>query len=239
MTVRSKGGRSSRFGVVLTFLLLLPAGGALADSCGQRVAPPSLSVRSLVQPPKQDLTRSIKDLTGDPNVAVPRGLENFGFAVGATAAAPKTEYSWSTQGAQMPDGTWCWRAAKVSVIVTVATTVYIAKEIPRESCLWREVAKHEAKHVRLDRQLFPSLPGIVRPKVQRVIAHSVSAGTIEEASALLGRRIDAAVVEAAAFFELTRNKRQLEIDTVEEYGRPNRICGNAEVAAAIRRAGLQ
>lgn len=231
--------RSSCAVLLFSAILLWRPGAALADGCNQRVAPPVLSVQTDVQAPKLDVHRGIKELTGDPHVAVPRGLEDFRFAVGATAALPSIQRRWELHGEPMSNGRVCWRVTKMRVFVSVATTVYIAREIPRDSCLWREVAKHEAKHVRRDRELFPQLPGIVRPKVARVIAQSFAAGTQEEANAILKARLSAAVNEAAAAFEETRNREQLKIDTREEYSHPNQVCGNAEVAAAIARAGLK
>ncbi len=195
-------------------------------------------MRTEVKPPVQDLSKGIREITADPRLAVPRELQDFRFAVGATAAIPKDTTRWSGEGQALPDGRKCWRVTRINTVITVSTTVFIAKEIPKGSCLWHEIAKHEAKHVRLDQKLFPQLAGTIRPALLRAASQSVVAGSEAEAKATLGRRLVAAMQAAADRFEATRNQQQLTIDTREEYSRPNQVCGEAEVAAAIRRSGM-
>lgn len=212
---------------------------ARADSCGGAIAPPLISVRTQVKPPRQDLSRSISELSTDPRVAVPHGLQDFKYAVGATAAEPEDHTKWGMRGVPMADGRKCWSVTNVNVVITVSTKVYIAKEVPRGSCLWNEVAKHETKHVRLDQKLFPQIAGLIRPKVLRAVSSSIPARTDAQARATLSARISEAVLAAATSFLEMRNTEQLKIDTRTEYTRANRVCGEAEVAAAIRRAGLR
>jgi hypothetical protein len=207
--------------------------------CGGAIVPPVVSVRTLAQPPVQDLSLGIAQLSSDRSLAVPHGLESFRFAVGATAAQAQRRTSWQMRGEPQANGGYCWAIAQLKIVVTVATRVYIAREVPRGSCLWNEVVRHEAKHVRADQQLFPELSGLIRPKVLRAISRTVPAATDSEARAVLGALVNSAVQEAVAAFQVARNQRQLTIDTAQEYSRANRVCGNAEVAAAIQRAGLK
>ncbi len=237
-----RAGRLVGFGVLL-LLTLFPwaflTAPARAQDCGAAIAPPVVSVRTQARPPVQDLSRGIANLTGDPRLAVPHGLQDFKFAVGVTAADATGTSQWQMQGFGMGDGRQCWSITQLQIVITVFTKVYIAKEVPRGSCLWNEVAKHEAKHVRLDQKLFPHMSGMIRPKVLRAISRSVPARSGEEAKALLGQLVNQAVGEAVRDFEVTRNAEQLKIDTRAEYSHPNRVCGEAEVAAAIQRAGLR
>jgi hypothetical protein len=223
---------------LFTLTSLLCPVTARAD-CGGSIAPPVVSVRTLTQPPLQDVSRGIADLSSDRSLAVPHGLESFRYAVGATAAEAQGRTSWQMQGEPQPDGRYCWAITQLQIVITVSTKVYIAREVPRGSCLWNEVVKHEAKHVRADQKLFPQLSSLIRPKVLRGVSHSVLAANQTEAHGALGRIVNDAVQEAVAAFQLTRNQQQLTIDTPTEYRRANQVCGNAEVAAAIARAGLQ
>ncbi|MDY0872869.1 hypothetical protein [Dongia rigui] len=223
---------------LLLFICLAGAQTAWAD-CGEAIAPPVVSVRTLAQPPTQDVSHGIAQLSADRSLAVPRGLENFRFAVGATAAQAQGRTNWQMRGEPLAGGGYCWEIAQLEIVVTVATKVYIAREVPRGSCLWNEVVRHEAKHVRADQKLFPELSGLIRPKVLRAISRTVPAANENDARAALGALINRAVQEAVAAFQVTRNQQQLTIDTAAEYSRANRVCGNAEVAAAIQRAGLK
>jgi hypothetical protein len=225
-------------GLVLVLASQLCAKSVQAE-CGGAIAPPVVAVRTLTQPPTQDTNRGIAELSSDRSLAVPHELESFRYAVGATAAQAQGRTSWQMQGEPQPDGSYCWAIAQLQIVVTVATKVYIAREVPRGSCLWNEVVKHEAKHVRADQKLFPQLSSLIRPKVLRAVSHSVSAANQTEAQGALSRIVNKAVQDAVAAFQVTRNQLQLTIDTPEEYRRANRVCGNAEVAAAIERAGLQ
>ncbi|MBI2256596.1 MAG: hypothetical protein HYU58_18380 [Proteobacteria bacterium] len=227
-------------GIPCLLAILIYFGTAISAhaDCGA-VPPPVVSVRTLAQPPVQDVSRGIAQLSSDRSLAVPHGLESFRYAVGATAAQAEGRTSWQMQGVPQPGGGYCWSISQLQIVVTVSTKVYIAREVPRGSCLWNEVARHEAKHVRADQRLFPQLSGLIRPKVLRAVSHSVPATTQADARAMLSALVNGAVQEAVADFQVTRNEQQLTIDTAAEYGRANRVCGNAEVAAAIQRAGLK
>lgn len=227
------------FITVLFWVIFWLLGAAAAQAqCGGAIAPPNLTVRTLTHPPIQDISRGIADLSADRNLAVPRGLENFRFAIGVTAPQAKARTNWQMQG-QLQDGSYCWTISQLQIEVTVSTRVYIAREVPRKSCLWNEIVRHEAKHVRIDQKFFPQLSGILRPRVSKVIARSKLARDQTEARRHFGAVINQAIEEAVAAFQVVRNQQQLAIDTPQEYSQPNRVCGEAEIAAAVRRAGLQ
>jgi hypothetical protein len=219
-------------------LAMTDAAPAAAAACGSAVMPPPVSVRTVVKPATQDHSRGIASLSSDTRLAVPHGLDGFNFAVGVTAAEVAGSTKWEMRGETMPDGRQCWWVTQLQIAVTVATKVYIAKEVPRGSCLWNEVVKHEARHVRIDQELFPTVKSLIRPKALRAVSTSIATRSQDEARKVLAEKINRATADAVAEFQKTRNKKQLEIDTREEYSRPNRICGEAEVAAAIERAGL-
>ena len=224
-------------GLFLVALFLAGLSPARADACGGSIPPPTLTVRTDARPPTQDHSRGVASLSGDDRLAVPRGLENFRYAVGVTAADATGHTEWDMQGQALPDGRQCWWISQAKIVATVSTRVFIAKEIPRGSCLWNEVVKHEAKHVRLDQQLFPQMSGLIRPKVLAAISHSVVARSQAEARTLLGSLLSQATRQAVAEFQQARDAAQLRIDTAAEYGRPNKVCGEAAVSAIIQRAG--
>lgn len=226
-------------GAALFFLTTFASMTVARADCGGAIMPPVVSVRVQTQPPLQDVSRGIAVLSSDRSLAVPHGLQGFRFAVGATAAQAQGRTNWQMRGVPDPAGGSCWAITQLQIVVTVSTKVYIAREVPRGSCLWNEIVRHEAKHVRVDQRLFPQLSGLIRPKVLRAASRSIAARNEAEARAALGTLVNQSLQEAVAAFQITRNQQQLSIDTAEEYSRANRICGNAEVAAAVARAGLK
>ncbi|WP_374651588.1 hypothetical protein [Dongia sp.] len=236
MTVRfERLAGLAAFGILAITVWAEPAAAA---ACGGTIAPPVVSVRTDARPATQDHSRGIANLSGDPRLAVPHGLRDFRYAVGVTAAEADGKSKWEMRGEALPDGRQCWWITQLQIVITVSTKVFIAKEVPRGSCLWNEVVKHEAKHVRTDQKLFPQMAGLIRPKVLRAVSHSIATKSQAEARTVLGNLINKATAAAVADFQKTRNAMQLKIDTREEYSRPNRVCGEAEVTAAIQRAGL-
>lgn len=224
---------------VLAALLSMFPGNAFADTCGQVLSPPLVSVRAQVRPATHDFSLGILQITADPNLAVPHGLADFKYATGATSVGAERELRLQFRGQPRAGGGLCWWVTNLQITVTTHTKVYIAREVPKNSCLWKEVMRHEAKHVKIDQKLFAQLADTVRPKVVKAVSRSVPANDKAQAEEIFRSRVTRATDEAIKAFVVKRNKRQLSIDTREEYTRANRICGNAEIRAAFKRAGIR
>jgi len=212
---------------------------ATADSCGQALAVPEVSVRTELHPVSYDFSKGILAITSDPQLAIPRGLEEFSHAIGATRVVTSGQWNLSLEGQPRSDGGICWSAKSLDVNLIAHTSVFVAREIVRDTCLWREVMRHEALHVALDQRLFPRLADIVRPRVKQAAARTIAATSGQAAQAEFEALIGKAIADGLALFSAKRNKQQLTIDTREEYSRANRLCGDAEIAAAFEKAGIR
>lgn len=229
-----------RLGVWLVVALFAGwVGEARADSCGQAGSPPVISVRTQIKPPTLDFTKGILELSAEPDLAVPRDLPEFKYATGATSVGTEREWNVQLKGTQRPEGGQCWWITRLQVTLTAHTKVFVAKEVPKDSCLWKEVMRHEGQHVKIDRTLFPRLGDTVRPRIMRQMSRSISAPSEAAAGAYFKEMIIKSVDSAIQAFLDKRNKAQLAIDNREEYTRANRLCGDAEIAAAFARAGIQ
>nr|WP_298686284.1 hypothetical protein [uncultured Dongia sp.] len=217
----------------------MPGGDALANSCEQSAAPPVVSVRAEINPASYDFTRGIAQLSADGNSVAPRHLPEFKYTLGTTAMAsnPQWETTFSTR--TRSDGTLCWKVERLQITVKVHTKVYIATEAVKGSCLWTETMKHEAKHVKIDQTIFPRLADTIRPSIVRKIARTHFAQNQAQAERDADKLMRTAIEGAIESFLRKRNKTQLSIDTAEEYSYISHVCGNAEVAAAVTRAGLR
>lgn len=225
--------------LALAVLLSLLPEDARADTCGQALSPPHISVRTHVRPATYDFNRGILDISADTNLAVPRDMADFKYATGATAVVTEREWRVQLQGQPRSGGGQCWWVAKLQITVTAHTKVHIAKEIPRNSCLWKEVMRHESKHVKTDQKLFPRLADTVRPRIVKQMSRSVPAQDEAAAETIFRDLISKVTDDAINAFLVKRNNSQLAIDTREEYMRANRICGNDEISAAFTRAGIR
>lgn len=221
-------------------ILLLLAGWpnqVAADGCGQALGKPQIEIRSDIAPARLDLTRSLAALTRDPDLAGSR-TPAFPYAVGATGLALELKWSLHFAGTPRSDGGFCWSVQSLDITVNATATIFIASEIPRDSCLWRAVERHEQRHVMVDRQLFPELARMLRPPVLDAARRTAAAASGDEAKTILGAAIEDAIEAAQRAYESRRMAHHLPIDTPEEYNSFRRICGDAEVQAVLSRAGM-
>ena len=200
-----------RVGLGLVLAFMTPA-IASADSCGQALAMPEVSVRTELHPVRYDFSKGILAITSDPQLAVPRILEGFSHAIGATRVVTSGHWNLELEGEARSAGGICWTAKKLDVVVVAHTDVFVAQEIPRNTCLWREVMRHEALHVEVDQGLFARLADNVRPAIKNAASLTVAATDDQTAKADFEARIGRAISDTLAIFSAKRNARQLAID---------------------------
>lgn len=210
-----------------------------AAQCGAAPRQPKIEVRSDIQAPILDTSLGIRDITANPNLAVPRGLGDGYYAIGATGLNIAHQLQFSAIGEPRAEVGYCWSVREAVLTITAETKVHVAAEVPRDSCVWHEVMDHEKKHVKLDRDLFPQLVAAMRAEVARVIGQSVPGATDEVAGLIYRTQMQAALEAVAQRYSAGRKERQLAIDTPEEYARFARACGSAVLAEILARAGIQ
>ncbi len=216
-------------------------GGRRPGPCRQLRAPggatSGVGARGL--PVSYDDSRGIAQLSSDGSIVAPHHLPEFQYTMGATVIVP--EQAWQTTLSSMTrsDGTLCWKVDRLQITLKVHTEVRIAREIPKGSCLWNETMQHENKHVKIDQKMFPRLADTIRPQILRKVARAYPAQNQAQAERDAAKLVRTTMDAAIDSFMRKRNKAQLAIDTAAEYDRISHACGNAEVAAAVNRAGLK
>ncbi|WP_374372086.1 hypothetical protein [Dongia sp.] len=225
-------------GAGIALVALLAPLSAKADSCGQALAQPDVDVRLEMKPVTHDFSVGLKTIGSDPAFQPQSMSENTGHTIGLTKLDVSTHARLVSSGEPRSEGGYCWSVKTLEFNVVAITTVYVAKEIPRDSCLWREVMSHENLHVELDQRLFARFADYVRPKILQSMTRTVAAASDNEANAVFEKRIVDAVSGAIDGFRSNRNARQAAIDSPEEYARFNRVCGDAELSAILTRAGV-
>jgi hypothetical protein len=210
---------------------------ALADVCAHMAQRPTIAVKVQVLEPRLDLTQGMRAISDNPHNAVPRWLEGEAPALGATSVSVDGKWELTLRTMPRGDGGLCVGLQHIEMHLSAHTRVLVAKEIKKDSCVWKVVIDHERKHVRLDRGLFPKLAQLIEQKARREIPGAVAAASMEEGNELHSATLNRFLASVAAEFERQRNEKQLAIDSPQEYQRTSKICGNAAVAKILNRAG--
>lgn len=211
---------------------------ALADACGQALGQPQVDIRLEFTKPKLDISRRLRALIDDPSLSHTRSPA-FPYTLGVTQMSMSGGLNVNIEGNPRSDGMFCWSVKTLEITVKAASTVYIAAEIPRESCLWREVQEHEAKHIAVNRQHFQQFAALIRPQALDATRRTMVAAGGAEAKAFFQAALDNVVQDAQARFEAAVLDQHREIDTTEEYNRVSKACDTAEMRAVLSRAGIQ
>jgi hypothetical protein len=154
-------------------------------------------------------------------------LDRFIHAMGLTTTEWGTDIS--VAGLAGPrGGRQCFVATELRVRFGLhAHLVFIAREIPRGSCLWRDVHAHEMRHVGVNRESIRAAAALLVADVESLARQGVSTDgpTVEAAQQQALERIRAAVRRAEQTFDQRSARGHASIDTPEEYERASRACG--------------
>ncbi|MDB5375090.1 MAG: hypothetical protein JWP04_3732, partial [Belnapia sp.] len=120
----------------------------------------------------------------------------------------------------------CARPAVVTLnLVQTEHLVRVAREIPADGCLWREVLAHERRHVAVNRQTLRQAGARAQAAAVAWGARAEGHGaTLDEAMGQLQQGLRRALEPALAAMRAAREAAHREIDTQAEYRRLSRIC---------------
>jgi len=166
-------------------------------------------------------------------------LDRFIHAMGLTATEWGTEIS--VAGIAGPrDERQCFVATELRVRFGLhAHLVFVASEIPRGSCLWRDVYAHELRHVGVNREAIRAAAALLSADVESLARQGISTEgpTAEAAQQAALVRLRAAVRRAEQAFDQRATRGHASIDTPEEYDRASRACGG-EAQRILRSARI-
>ncbi len=218
------------FLLIAPLLISLPAPAA-AFEC-PRFKKPTVKVRPLVKEPRYDYSKNLDTLLAMGQ----EGRSRFSNTeketpVGLTAASLKfdTKYQIITTTSPL-DKSVCAQIKNFTLSFGFDdTTVFVASELPRNSCSFREVLEHELKHVNMDRKLVH----VYSEKFQPMFFNLVRGiGTIHASSSLdaekkIRREVSTYVNGLSTSLSKVRFKYQMGVDTKTEYERLRRSCNGA------------
>lgn len=197
---------------------------------------PKIRVEVEAMPVREDRSQSFHQLSGIPSASRRAGMEAYDGTLGLTDGefGARANIDLRTVGV---GGGYCTSARAAVITLEWKTVVYIAAQIPPGSCIDRTVREHEAKHVAIDKQLIPIAEQVIEIALESVARHGIYGRTVAESRQNLQDQALETVNEAMSIFAAMRKRKQLMLDTKEEYDKVPKRCGIAEYLQVIR-AGI-
>ncbi|GAB2179713.1 hypothetical protein [Dongia sp. agr-C8] len=209
-----------------------------AAECGQP-AHPDITVKIEEGPVREDRSLSLTDLSKIPSASRRTGMEAYDRTLGMTEADIGAKADIDLVTVPDGDGNFCTTARKALIVLEWSTVVRVAKQIPPGSCIDKVVTEHEQKHVAIDRHLIPIARQVIEIALTSVIRKTVAGKSIEDSQRNLQDQARATVNKAIDIFSVVRTRRQLSLDSKEEYDRVPRACGLLEYIRVLRDSGSQ
>ncbi len=224
--------RSGRFvlaGALLGLCVLALAPPPVwAQACPGRDRPVQVTLETRFDParvnhslPIERINALYRQTEGDATV---RGGER---AVGLTRTRSEFRFQTRTEMFQRADGRYCVYLRKVEASLSqVDTTIYVAREYPRDSCNYKVIYEHEKIHVGVyfftqqdyaDR-LRTLLGRLVRGVNPRIVANREQARTIHAGA------IEGGVAGLLDAMEAERKRKNAALDSPENYARERAKC---------------
>src|SRR4051812_41950358 len=174
-------------------------------------------------PIRMDRSLKIADLTKRMAGQGPEGP-----ALGLTQSRLGTRISYAMRAVPTGDK-YCVALDRVDVEITLSLVVYLAAEMNADSCIYRQAAQHEQKHVDLERKLLPVARARVEAALANVAKRTATLASAEAAGTRLQQRAQQAVDKVLSAFAAEKRRQQLKFDTIEEYQKLSRQCSAAEI----------
>jgi hypothetical protein len=147
--------------------------------------------------------------------------------LGAMEANIKTSFNMGTAQIRLSNGQGCVAITSAQITLTFANpTIYMARELPRGSCIYREVLAHENRHVAVDKQLSSEYEYNLRNRVEAELRTIgiLRGNSVEHASSQLQTLVQARLQPIFAEFIAERERRQALVDSADEYERISKSC---------------
>lgn len=188
---------------------------------------PTISVTVSIEDAAFDRTRAVADLNHLMFDDERHWIDEEGAAMGVTQHLFDLDWekvqSVETEGR---DGVRCVGYKDGEIAVTLGATIFVAREIPGDSCLYREVLAHEHRHRALGSEMIAAFGRQLEAEIAAALHQQpyveVPSGDLPWLVA--DRHLQAIVDAAYAIFRRDHSRRQLAIDSDDEYHRVEVVC---------------
>ena len=223
--------------IIITLLYMalgiMGATASYAATCDQPAQSPSIHIEVEADQPNIDHQRSRIELKQF-NIATvsPYGTEQNvhvnGLMRGAITIETQMAIAWQRSAT---GGDNCFWYDHIRVNLKLRPVIYIAREIVKDTCLYKEVLRHEYKHYDVDYTTAKDYQIILQNELESFIRQTGVIGPYsqtmgEQAKNELARRLEMKIQSINDRLKFERVKRQSIIDTRQEYERVARACKN-------------
>lgn len=149
-----------------------------------------------------------------------------GLMRGAISLETQTSVAWQRQENGEEN---CFWFNEVNVQMKLSPTIYIAREIIKDSCLYQEVLKHEYKHYQVDLSIAQEYQLIFQQELGRFLAQNNLIGPFssqlkDQPKQQLMKNLETVMHAVNERLKVERIQRQAVVDTREEYERVANAC---------------
>lgn len=215
-------------GVSVSTYLITPV---FASPCTPPEKPPSIRIDVRADDPYIDHSLARQNLKSF-NIATksPYGADKNvhvnGLMRGAIELETQLSIAWQRNSAGEDN---CFWYDHIVVNLKLKPTIYIASEIPANSCLYREVLRHEYKHYDVDYATSKDYQVIFQEELERFIRQIGVIGPFtsqhgDQPKQILAQRLEILVASINERMKHERVSRQAKVDTLEEYTRVAASC---------------
>jgi len=215
--------------LLLSAFLASPA----AAQCGD-IVHPKITVQIEEGAVREDRSLSLTELSKIPSASRRAGMEAYDRTLGLTEAdiGAKADIDLVT----LPDGngSFCTGARSAVIVLEWRTIVRIAKQVTPGSCIDKVVSTHEQKHVAIDRHLIPIARQVIEIALTAVIRKTIAGKSVEDSQRNLQDQARITINKAIDIFSVVRTRRQLSLDSKEEYDKVPDACGILDYIRVLR-----
>ena len=190
---------------------------------------PQVLVQLDMPPTHTNTTMTLAELSQVQNntrLGILDGQHVGGLAVGDIQA--QTQLAFDNDVNFFTGSTCVWVQA-VQVNLSLHSMIYIARELQRGTCEYRELLAHEQQHVAIDREIMNKYRAELRAYLEREL---IGAGVVGPVPVNLARNAQSDLVNSVGRLvdskiqdlHRERDARQQALDSPEEYARLNAAC---------------
>ncbi len=217
-----------RLALSLGFLLLsVPAFAQNLVDCKDYGAA-KVSVTELFDAPIVDHSKSleaIQDIVGDMRHSIPQYHE---LTMGITRYEPTVEFNVPMEIVTYPNGISCAHVQHADVKIGYRDVrIYVAGEIPQNSCGFKETLDHEKKHIDVNREILDKFVPLIQERFNNYLRFNGNAqiDNPELAEKILNHKLEEIMSETINQMDAENMRRQRDIDSTGEYNRLAKVCG--------------
>ncbi len=221
--------------LVLSLALLAPAAKA-QDGCGSYPQIP-VKVVSVFEEPNYDFTQDINGLQAIASRTKDKIPGNHkSLALGLTTYTPLINFKAKLVEMPTTSGLPCIMVEDIFASLGYQDIkVYIATEFPQGTCGFDAIVEHEVKHLIVNKEVLEEYVEKIRTELeyQMPILGVAQQESIAYSEQVLRREINAIVSKFLNEMSQENARRQMEIDSEEEYERVSNAC-EGEIQNAMK-----